>query len=46
MLFLALFMMVAGLEELQKKDKRFLGYMSIIASFFVIFVSIQGFILK
>ncbi|MGO4543076.1 DUF3953 domain-containing protein [Paenibacillus sp. 2TAB19] len=28
MLFLALFLMVAGLEELQKKEKRFLGYIN------------------
>lgn len=44
-LFLGAFMLVTGLAELQKGNT-FWGTMSIIASLFVLFVSIQGFLLN
>lgn len=46
MLFLGAFMLVSGLSELQKDRKRFEGYMCIIVSLFIFFVSIQGFLLN
>ena len=46
MLFLGTFMLVTGLVELQKDRKRFEGYMSILVSLFIFFVSIQGFLLN
>nr|WP_255349290.1 DUF3953 domain-containing protein [Paenisporosarcina sp. HGH0030] len=46
MLFLGAFMLVTGLFELQKDRKRFEGYMFIIVSLFIFFVSIQGFLLN
>ncbi len=46
MLFLALFMLVTGLAELQKDRKRFWGYISIIVSLFVFIASIKGFFLN
>ncbi|MGF9975859.1 DUF3953 domain-containing protein [Viridibacillus arvi] len=45
MFFLGAFMLVMGLDELQKDRKRFEGYMCIIVSMFIFFVSIQGFLL-
>lgn len=46
MLFLGAFMLVTGLVELQKDRKRFEGYMFIIVSLFIFFVSIQGLLLN
>ncbi|MGO4184988.1 DUF3953 domain-containing protein [Paenibacillus sp. TAF43_2] len=46
MFFLAIFMLVTGLAELQKDRKSFWGYMSIIVFLFALFVSIQGFLLN
>lgn len=42
MFFLGAYMLVTGLSELQKDRKRFEGYMFIIVSLFIFFVSIQG----
>ncbi|WP_232696198.1 DUF3953 domain-containing protein [Brevibacillus daliensis] len=46
MLFLGAFMLASGFIELQKDRKGIWGYMSIIVSLFIFFVSIQGFWLK
>lgn len=46
MLFLGAFMLLTGLAELQKDRKGFVGYMSIIVSLFIFFVSAQGFLLN
>ncbi|MFJ7826642.1 DUF3953 domain-containing protein [Psychrobacillus sp. NPDC096623] len=46
MFFLGAFMLVTGLVELQRDRKRFEGYMFIIVSLFIFFVSIQGFLLN
>jgi hypothetical protein len=46
MLFLGAFMLAGGVIEIQKERKRFWGYMSIIVSLFIFFVSIKGFLLK
>ncbi|MBT2719226.1 DUF3953 domain-containing protein [Bacillus sp. ISL-57] len=46
MLFLGAIMLVTGLVELQKDRKRFWGYMSIVVSLFLFFVSIQGFLIN
>ncbi|MFD6210424.1 MULTISPECIES: DUF3953 domain-containing protein [unclassified Peribacillus] len=46
MLFLGAIMLVTGLSELQKDRKGFWGYMSIVISLFVFFVSIQGFLMN
>ncbi|MFE4814435.1 DUF3953 domain-containing protein [Peribacillus simplex] len=46
MLFLGATMLVTGLVELQKDRKRFGGYMSIVVSLFLFFVSIQGFLIN
>ncbi|MEY8752974.1 DUF3953 domain-containing protein [Peribacillus frigoritolerans] len=46
MLFLGATMLVTGLVELQKDRKRFWGYMSIVISLFLFFVSIQGFLIN
>lgn len=46
MLFLGALMLVGGGTELQKDRKEFWGYMSIIVSLFIFFVSIKGFLLK
>ena len=46
MLFLGAFMLVSGLSELQKDRKRFEGYMFIVVSIFIFFVSIQGFFVE
>ncbi|MFD2170883.1 DUF3953 domain-containing protein [Tumebacillus lipolyticus] len=46
MLFLGAFFLSSGVIELQKEGKRFLGYMTIVVSLFIFFVSIQGFLLQ
>jgi uncharacterized membrane protein len=46
LLFLAVFMLVAGLAEFQKDSKEFSGYISIIVSLFVFIASIKGFLLN
>ncbi|MEC0274425.1 DUF3953 domain-containing protein [Peribacillus frigoritolerans] len=46
MLFFGATMLVTGLVELQKDRKRFWGYMSIVVSLFLFFVSIQGFLIN
>ncbi|MGE6613710.1 DUF3953 domain-containing protein [Peribacillus sp. NPDC076916] len=46
MLFLGALMLVIGLAELQKDRKGFGGYMSMVVSAFLFFVSIQGFLLN
>ncbi|MFD2923136.1 DUF3953 domain-containing protein [Halobacillus naozhouensis] len=53
MLSLGAFLLVIGLDELQKHrndlhktNKRFWGYANIIVSLFVFFVAIQGFLLN
>lgn len=43
-LSLGAFMLVTGLVELQKDRRKFEGYMCIVASLFIFFVSIQGFL--
>ncbi|MFC0210988.1 DUF3953 domain-containing protein [Paenibacillus chartarius] len=44
MLFLAIFMLVTGLIECQRNRKGIWGYLSILVSLFILFVSIQGFL--
>ncbi|MCY9141186.1 DUF3953 domain-containing protein [Peribacillus frigoritolerans] len=44
MLFLGAIMLVTGLAELQKDRKGFWGYMSLVVSSFLFYVSIQGFL--
>ncbi|MED4691273.1 DUF3953 domain-containing protein [Peribacillus frigoritolerans] len=44
MLFLGAIMLVTGLAELQKDRKGFWGYMSLVVSSFLFYVSIQGFV--
>ncbi|MGE6685783.1 DUF3953 domain-containing protein [Paenisporosarcina sp. NPDC076907] len=46
MLFLGANMMVVGIEGFQKKPKAAWGFLSIIVSFFVFFVALQGFLIK
>ncbi|WP_198512528.1 DUF3953 domain-containing protein [Bacillus sp. mrc49] len=46
MFFIGVLSFVTGLAELQKGRKGFLGYMSIVISLFVFFVSIQGFLMN
>ncbi|MFB7641765.1 DUF3953 domain-containing protein [Peribacillus butanolivorans] len=46
MLFLGALILVTGLAELQKDRKDFWGYMNIVISLFVFFVSIQGFLMN
>ncbi|MET3317557.1 DUF3953 domain-containing protein [Peribacillus butanolivorans] len=46
MLFLGAIMLVTGLAELQKDRKGFSGYMSIVVSSFLFFVSILGFLMN
>ncbi|NOU98574.1 DUF3953 domain-containing protein [Paenibacillus planticolens] len=43
MLLLAIFMLVTGLVEYQRNRKGFWGYLSIVVSLFILFVSIHGF---
>ncbi|MFY0804774.1 DUF3953 domain-containing protein [Peribacillus frigoritolerans] len=38
--------LVTGLSELQKDQKGFWGYMNIVISLFIFFVSIQGFLMN
>lgn len=45
-LLLGLIILLGGIRELQKDRKNFWGYIGIIASLFVFFVSIQGFLIK
>ncbi|MDT8860362.1 DUF3953 domain-containing protein [Alkalihalobacillus sp. MEB130] len=45
MLILALTMFITGIMELQKTKKRFWGYVSIGASLFVLYVSVEGFLM-
>ncbi|WP_328178408.1 YczI family protein [Peribacillus frigoritolerans] len=45
MLFLGALMLVIGLAELQKDRKGFGGYMCIVVSLFLFFVSIQDFLI-
>ncbi|MFJ7994433.1 DUF3953 domain-containing protein [Peribacillus frigoritolerans] len=45
MFFLGTLIMVTGLAELQKDRKSFVGYMFIVISLFVFFVSIQQFLI-
>ncbi|MBX9953362.1 YczI family protein [Peribacillus simplex] len=46
MFFLGALILVTGLSELQKDRKGFWGYMNIVISLFIFFVSIQGFLLN
>ncbi|MDM5360718.1 DUF3953 domain-containing protein [Peribacillus sp. ACCC06369] len=46
MLFLGALILVTGFAELQKDRKGFWGYMNIVISLFVFFVSIQGFLMN
>lgn len=46
MLFLGGLMLVMALEELKKKRKSTIGYVLIVISLFVFFVSVQGFLLN
>lgn len=45
MFFLGALILVTGLSELQKDRKGFWGYMNIVISLFIFFVSVQGFLL-
>ncbi|MFS0812255.1 YczI family protein [Peribacillus phoenicis] len=45
MFFLGTLILVIGLAELQKDRKGFVGYMSIVSSLIVLFVSIQDFLM-
>ncbi|TMU83546.1 DUF3953 domain-containing protein [Bacillus sp. BHET2] len=45
MLFLSLTMLVMGLREFQKGQKGY-GWLSIVVSIFILFVSIESFLLK
>lgn len=46
MLTMGIFMLVAGFEKIQKDRKEFWGYMFVIVSLFILFVSAQGFIVN
>lgn len=46
LLVLGVSSLFTGVSELQKDKKAFWGYMNIIVSLFVFFVSIQGFLLN
>ncbi|RAZ69586.1 hypothetical protein DP119_02705 [Planococcus maitriensis] len=46
MLTMGIFMLVAGFEKIQKDRKEFWGYMFVIVSIFIFFVSAQGFIVN
>ncbi|MGE7879771.1 DUF3953 domain-containing protein [Peribacillus muralis] len=46
MFFLGALSFMTGLAELQKDRKGFWGYMSLVISLFVLFVSIQGFLMN
>ncbi|WP_331000870.1 YczI family protein [Radiobacillus kanasensis] len=45
MFFLSLMMLVMGLEEF-RKERKVMGWISIVAFLFVLFVSLQGFFLN
>ena len=45
-LTLGIFMLVAGFEKIQKDRKEFWGYMFVLISLFIFFVSAQGFIVN
>ncbi|WP_306822133.1 YczI family protein [Mesobacillus foraminis] len=45
MFFLSLMMLVMGLEEF-RKERKVMGWISIVAFVFVLFVSLQGFFLN
>lgn len=46
MLFLSVFILLTGLVEHQRERKGYWVYISIIVSLFILFVSIQGFLLN
>ena len=46
MLTMGIFILVAGFEKIQKDRKEFWGYMFVIVSLFIFFVSAQGFIVN
>ncbi|QED46279.1 DUF3953 domain-containing protein [Cytobacillus dafuensis] len=46
MFLLGVTMLMTGIIELQKDKKGFPGYLCIIVSLFIFFVSIQGFLVK
>ncbi|MGE6370562.1 DUF3953 domain-containing protein [Planococcus kocurii] len=46
MLILGVLMLVAGFERIQRDRKEFWGYMFVVISLFVFFVSAQGFIVN
>jgi len=46
MLTLGILMLIAGFERIQKDRKEFWGYMFVIVSLFLFFVSAQGFIVN
>ena len=46
MFFLGVLMLVMGLSELQEDRKRIIGYMLIILSMFIFFVTIQNLLLN
>lgn len=46
MLTMGIFMLVAGFEKIQKDRKEFWGYMFVLVSLFILFVSAQGFIVN
>jgi len=46
MLTLGMLMLIAGFERIQNDRKEFWGYMFVITSLFLFFVSAQGFIVN
>jgi len=46
MLILGVLMLAAGFERIQKDRKEFWGYMFVVISLFIFFVSAQGFIVN
>lgn len=46
MLTMGIFILVAGFEKIQKDRKEFWGYMFVLVSLFILFVSAQGFIVN
>ena len=43
LIFMAIMILMNGVSELQKDKKAFWGYMSIAISFFILYVSLNGF---
>ncbi|MDN7243895.1 DUF3953 domain-containing protein [Planococcus sp. N017] len=43
---MGIFMLVVGFEKIQKNRKEFWGYMFILISLFIFFVSVQGLIMN